>query len=96
YAVAMEALSRELGCILLLKGRLTRVTAPGQPIYAFNAGHSSSATPGSGDVLSGILGAVLAQMHLYAVAMEALSRELGCILLLKGRLTRVTAPGQPI
>lgn len=64
YAVAMEALSRELGCILLLKGRLTRVTAPGQPIYAFNAGHSYSATPGSGDVLSGILGAVLAQMHL--------------------------------
>ncbi|MCG7248344.1 bifunctional ADP-dependent NAD(P)H-hydrate dehydratase/NAD(P)H-hydrate epimerase [Corynebacterium simulans] len=64
YAVAMEALSCELGCIVLLKGRNTLVTAPGQPIYAYNAGHSYAATPGSGDVLAGILGAVLAQMHL--------------------------------
>ena len=59
---ALHQLSEELNSIILLKGRLTRVTAPGQPLYSFNAGHSFAATPGSGDVLSGILGAVIAQL----------------------------------
>ncbi|MGV0421633.1 bifunctional ADP-dependent NAD(P)H-hydrate dehydratase/NAD(P)H-hydrate epimerase [Corynebacterium simulans] len=63
-AAPLQELATALGCIVLLKGRNTLVTAPGQPIYAYNAGHSYAATPGSGDVLAGILGAVLAQMHL--------------------------------
>ena len=62
WAEALHRLAEELNSIILLKGRLTRVTAPGQPIYSFNAGHSFAATPGSGDVLSGILGAVIAQL----------------------------------
>ncbi|WP_295806101.1 NAD(P)H-hydrate epimerase [uncultured Corynebacterium sp.] len=62
WSRALRELAEELNSIILLKGRLTRVTAPGQPIYSFNAGHSFTATPGSGDVLSGILGAVIAQL----------------------------------
>ena len=55
-------LADELDCYILHKGRITTVTAPGAGIYGFNAGHSYAATAGSGDVLSGILGAVLAQI----------------------------------
>ncbi|MBU5655293.1 NAD(P)H-hydrate epimerase [Corynebacterium aurimucosum] len=62
WSRALHELAEELNSIILLKGRLTRVTAPGQPLYSFNAGHSFAATPGSGDVLSGILGAVIAQL----------------------------------
>ena len=62
WSRALHELAEELHSIILLKGRLTRITAPGQPLYSFNAGHSFAATPGSGDVLSGILGAVMAQL----------------------------------
>lgn len=62
WSRALHELAEELDSIILLKGRLTRITAPGQPVYSFNAGHSFAATPGSGDVLSGVLGAVIAQL----------------------------------
>ncbi|PMC68868.1 NAD(P)H-hydrate epimerase [Corynebacterium aurimucosum] len=68
WSCALHELADELNSIILLKGHLTRVTAPGQPIYSFNAGHSFAATPGSGDVLSGILGAVMAQLFASAPA----------------------------
>ena len=55
WGEALHRLAEELNSIILLKGRLTRVTAPGQPIYSCNAGHSFAATPGSGDVLRPIL-----------------------------------------
>lgn len=62
WSHALHELAEELNSIILLKGRLTRITAPGQPLYSFNSGHSFAATPGSGDVLSGVLGAVMAQL----------------------------------
>lgn len=68
WSRALHELAEELDSIILLKGRLTRVTAPGQPLYSFNSGHSFAATPGSGDVLSGILGAVMAQLSVTAPA----------------------------
>ncbi len=68
WSCALHELAEKLDSIILLKGRLTRVTAPGQPLYSFNAGHSFAATPGSGDVLSGILGAVMAQLFASAPA----------------------------
>ena len=68
WSRALRELAEELNSIILLKGRLTRVTAPGQPQYSFNSGHSYAATPGSGDVLSGILGAVMAQLSATAPA----------------------------
>lgn len=73
WSCALHELADELNSIILLKGRLTRVTAPGQPIYSFNAGHSFAATPGSGDVLSGILGAVIAQLFAEASTETAAS-----------------------
>ena len=60
--VRLRELSDALDCFILHKGRITTVTAPGQKIYGMNAGHSYAATAGSGDVLSGILGATLAQV----------------------------------
>ena len=68
WSRALHELAEELHSIILLKGRLTRITAPGQPLYSFNSGHSFAATPGSGDVLSGILGAVMAQLFASAPA----------------------------
>ncbi|MFR9752208.1 NAD(P)H-hydrate dehydratase [Nocardia sp. 004] len=45
---------------VLLKGRATLVAAPGHPVVVNEAGGSWAATAGAGDVLSGIIGALLA------------------------------------
>ncbi|MFI9633296.1 NAD(P)H-hydrate dehydratase [Nocardia sp. NPDC051929] len=45
---------------VLLKGRATLVAAPGGPVLVNEAGGSWAATAGAGDVLSGIIGALLA------------------------------------
>ncbi|WP_286954162.1 MULTISPECIES: bifunctional ADP-dependent NAD(P)H-hydrate dehydratase/NAD(P)H-hydrate epimerase [Corynebacterium] len=63
-AANVRDLATELRCFVLHKGRNTVVAGPHTGAFAFNAGHSYAATPGSGDVLSGIIGAVLAQLHL--------------------------------
>ncbi|HCG47289.1 bifunctional ADP-dependent NAD(P)H-hydrate dehydratase/NAD(P)H-hydrate epimerase [Corynebacterium flavescens] len=62
-AANVRELAAALGCFVLHKGRNTVVAGPHTGAFAFNAGHSYAATPGSGDVLSGIIGAVLAQLH---------------------------------
>jgi hydroxyethylthiazole kinase-like uncharacterized protein yjeF len=46
---------------LVLKGTRTLVTAPGQPFYINTTGNPGLSTGGSGDTLSGVLGALLAQ-----------------------------------
>jgi hydroxyethylthiazole kinase-like uncharacterized protein yjeF len=45
---------------VLLKGRATLVATPGAPVLVNEAGGSWAATAGAGDVLSGIIGALLA------------------------------------
>ena len=45
---------------MLLKGNVTVIAEPGGPVYLNPAGGSWAATAGSGDVLSGIIGALLA------------------------------------
>ncbi|MEJ6549431.1 NAD(P)H-hydrate dehydratase [Corynebacterium sp. USCH3] len=57
---AAVALSQALGCVVLLKGRHTVVT-DGEEVECTDAGTSWAATPGSGDVLSGMIGALLAE-----------------------------------
>ena len=52
-------LAKELGCIVLLKGPVTYVS-DGDTVYLSQSGCPGMATAGSGDVLSGILSAVLA------------------------------------
>jgi len=74
--------------VLVLKGRITFIAAPDGTVYRNEAGSRALGTAGSGDVLSGIIGALLAQgldatraavwgVHLHAHAGEAISKDLG-------------------
>lgn len=66
WAAAASA-SDEAGCVLLLKGVPTVVAATGKAIWTLAAGNPGLATGGSGDILSGLVGALLGQ-HLDPVA----------------------------
>lgn len=57
---ATRRLADELGATVLLKGNVTVIAEPGGPVYLNPAGQSWAATAGSGDVLSGMIGALLA------------------------------------
>ncbi|MDT5016727.1 MAG: ADP-dependent NAD(P)H-hydrate dehydratase / NAD(P)H-hydrate epimerase [Mycobacterium sp.] len=57
---ATRRLADQLGATVLLKGYVTVIAEPGGPVYLNPAGQSWAATAGSGDVLSGIIGALLA------------------------------------
>ncbi|MBU9763831.1 NAD(P)H-hydrate dehydratase [Mycobacterium sp. TNTM28] len=57
---AARALAQRLGATVLLKGNVTVIAEPDGHAYLSPAGQSWAATAGSGDVLSGIIGALLA------------------------------------
>lgn len=57
---AVRELAESWRVTVLLKGRATLVAAPGQPVLVNEAGGSWAATAGSGDVLSGVIAALLA------------------------------------
>ena len=57
---ATRKLADRFGVTVLLKGNITVIAEPGGPVYLNSAGQSWAATAGSGDVLSGIIGALLA------------------------------------
>ncbi len=57
---ACRRLADALGATVLLKGNVTVIADPGGPVYLNPAGQSWAATAGSGDVLSGMIGALLA------------------------------------
>ena len=57
---ATRRLADQLGVTVLLKGNVTVIAEPGGTVYLNRAGQSWAATAGSGDVLSGIVGALLA------------------------------------
>jgi hydroxyethylthiazole kinase-like uncharacterized protein yjeF len=57
---ATRKLADALGATVLLKGNVTVIADPGGPVYLNPAGQSWAATAGSGDVLSGMIGALLA------------------------------------
>lgn len=59
--VAIEQAVRLTGATVVLKGAGTLVAAPGQPVQVNLNGNPGMATAGSGDVLAGILGGLLAQ-----------------------------------
>lgn len=58
---AARALAEGTGTIVLLKGPTTVVAAPDGRVHLVTAGDERLATAGSGDVLSGVIGALLAQ-----------------------------------
>jgi ADP-dependent NAD(P)H-hydrate dehydratase / NAD(P)H-hydrate epimerase len=57
---AARKLADAFGATVLLKGNVTVIADPGGPVYLNPAGQSWAATAGSGDVLSGMIGALLA------------------------------------
>ena len=56
-----ENLASKFDATCVLKGAGTLVAKDGQPAMACDRGHSGMATPGMGDVLSGVIGALRAQ-----------------------------------
>ncbi|BCM91021.1 bifunctional NAD(P)H-hydrate repair enzyme Nnr [Abditibacteriota bacterium] len=74
--------------ILVLKARTTFVASPDGTVYRNEAGSRALGTAGSGDVLSGAIGSLLAQgveptraaiwgVHLHALAGEGVAKDLG-------------------
>jgi len=58
---AARALAQRYGCVALLKGAGTLVAAPDGRLALCDRGHPAMASAGLGDVLAGVLGALLAQ-----------------------------------
>jgi NAD(P)H-hydrate epimerase len=85
------AFTRQFPCVLVLKGAGTVVT-DGRQLYINTTGNPGMATGGMGDVLSGLVGALLAQgQEAFAAAV------LGVYLHgLAGDLARNTAPEAPL
>jgi hydroxyethylthiazole kinase-like uncharacterized protein yjeF len=57
---ATRRLADRLGVTVLLKGNVTVIAEPGSAVYLNVAGNAWAATAGSGDVLAGVIGALLA------------------------------------
>ena len=71
-AHAVRESCRLSGATVLLKGATTLIAAPHHPLVSVDSGPGWMATAGSGDVLAGVLGAVLAG------AAARWEREVGC------------------
>ncbi|HET7900027.1 MAG TPA: NAD(P)H-hydrate dehydratase [Candidatus Nanopelagicales bacterium] len=65
---AARGLARELRCVVLLKGSSTIVAPPSGPSYVALAAPAELATAGSGDVLAGLLGSLIAHHEARAQA----------------------------
>ena len=59
--VAARRLAADTGCVVLLKGPATVVAGPGGRTLVVTSGDQRLATAGSGDVLSGVISALLAR-----------------------------------
>lgn len=60
---AVATLARDTGCVVLLKGRTTIIAEPSGRLRIVRSGTPALATAGSGDVLSGLIGATIARGH---------------------------------
>jgi ADP-dependent NAD(P)H-hydrate dehydratase / NAD(P)H-hydrate epimerase len=56
-------LAKATGCVVLLKGPRTVIAHPGGALRVVTSGTTSLATAGSGDILSGLIGATIARGH---------------------------------
>ena len=87
-AKAALSFAKSRGVTLVLKAPETLIASPDGKIYRNTAGSRALGTAGSGDVLAGIIGSLLAQnldatsaavwgVHLHALTGEALAQDLG-------------------
>lgn len=73
---AAQQLAHQFACIVVLKGSGTVIAAPEQVPFINPTGNGKLATPGSGDVLAGLLGARLAAGQLaFSAACDAVYRH---------------------
>ncbi len=88
HAKAALSFAKSRGVTLALKGSETLIAGPDGTIYRNTAGSRALGTAGSGDVLAGIIGGLLAQkmdataatvwgVHLHALTGEALAQDMG-------------------
>lgn len=56
-----QTVARKYNCVVLLKGHRTVVAATGRKVYINKTGNPGMATAGSGDVLTGMIAAFIAQ-----------------------------------
>jgi hydroxyethylthiazole kinase-like uncharacterized protein yjeF len=73
---AAQALAERFGCTVALKGSGSVIATPGQPPVVNPTGNARLATAGTGDVLAGMLGALLAQgLPVHQAAQQAVWRH---------------------
>ncbi|WP_233189976.1 bifunctional ADP-dependent NAD(P)H-hydrate dehydratase/NAD(P)H-hydrate epimerase [Corynebacterium sp. J010B-136] len=73
---SQQQLSDELGCHILLKGRITTITSPHELPVSVNTGNSFAATAGSGDVLAGVIGALLAWHSVHRPTQDSMQHSM--------------------
>lgn len=95
---AARAASAKFDCVVVLKGALSVIASP-RKIFINPTGNSGMATAGSGDVLTGIIGALLAQglnttqaavagVYIHGRAGDIAAQELGQAGVIAGDITR--------
>ncbi len=88
---------RLTGATVLLKGGATVVVGPGRTVYVQSGAPAWAATAGSGDVLAGLLGAMLAARSAEVVAHPERAAEVAAAAaLLHGRAVERANPGGPV
>ena len=71
-----QAMADEAGAVVVLKGSGSVIAAPGQTPVINASGHPRLATAGTGDVLAGLVGALLAQgLDAHTAACQAVARH---------------------
>jgi hydroxyethylthiazole kinase-like uncharacterized protein yjeF len=63
HLAAVRSLARALDCVVLLKGATTTIADRDGRVRIVRSGTPTLATAGSGDVLSGVIGATIARGH---------------------------------
>ncbi|MBR6506301.1 MAG: NAD(P)H-hydrate dehydratase [Clostridia bacterium] len=95
-----EEFSRQYGCTLVLKGHGTVIATPDNKTVINTSGNSALSKGGSGDVLAGVIGSLLAQgydphtaavlaVYSHGKAGDILSQEYGCSGVLPSDLPKV-------
>ncbi|MDI1289142.1 MAG: NAD(P)H-hydrate dehydratase, partial [bacterium] len=94
---AARLASERSGAILVLKGPGTIIASPGGIAYVDTEGTSDLGTAGSGDVLSGLLGAILAGAWACGRrTIDELAEATAAAVWLHGAAGRIAAAGAPV